>query len=150
MIRRLEKADIDRVAQIWLDTNRQAHAFIPAQYWEKHLDEVKGLFVLAEMYVYEEKSGGPVLGFVGLDGDYIAGIFVWSQAQSQGIGRQLLDFVKGIRTNLYLGVYRKNRRAVQFYEREGFRIQREQADADTGEGEYRMTWGGNSSSISEF
>lgn len=142
LIRRLEKADIDRVAQIWLDTNRQAHAFIPARYWEEHLEEVKGLFALAELYVYEEKAGGPVLGFVGLDGDYIAGIFVERQAQSRGIGRQLLDFVKGIRTNLYLGVYQKNRRAVQFYEREGFRIQQAQVDGDTGEGEYRMTWGG--------
>ena len=37
MIRELRKADIDKVADIWLDTNIRAHDFIPAQYWESNL-----------------------------------------------------------------------------------------------------------------
>ena len=37
-------------------------------------------------------------------------------------------------------VYVKNKRAVQFYEREGFCIQREGKDAETGEKEYCMLW----------
>ena len=32
MIRELRKADINIVADIWLDTNIKAHYFIPAQY----------------------------------------------------------------------------------------------------------------------
>ena len=36
MIRELRKADIDKVADIWLDTNIRAHDFIPAQYWESN------------------------------------------------------------------------------------------------------------------
>lgn len=35
MIRVLQKRDIDRVAEIWLECNRKAHAFIPADYWKK-------------------------------------------------------------------------------------------------------------------
>lgn len=31
MIRELRKADIDKVADIWLDTNIRAHDFIPAR-----------------------------------------------------------------------------------------------------------------------
>ena len=34
MIRKLQKADIMKVADIWLDINIKAHNFIPAQYWE--------------------------------------------------------------------------------------------------------------------
>ena len=30
MIRELRKADVDKVADIWLDTNIRAHDFIPA------------------------------------------------------------------------------------------------------------------------
>ena len=30
MIRELRITDVDRVAEIWLDTNLQAHDFIPA------------------------------------------------------------------------------------------------------------------------
>ena len=32
MIRVLQEADIDRAAEIWLDSNLKAHYFIPAQY----------------------------------------------------------------------------------------------------------------------
>lgn len=31
MIRRLQKTDIDAVSGIWLDANRDAHDFIPAE-----------------------------------------------------------------------------------------------------------------------
>lgn len=38
MIRKLQKADINRVADIWLDTNLKAHYFIPAQYWKNNFE----------------------------------------------------------------------------------------------------------------
>lgn len=34
MIRKLQKTDVIKVADIWLDSNIKAHDFIPAQYWE--------------------------------------------------------------------------------------------------------------------
>ena len=33
MIRKLQKVDINRVADIWLKTNLKAHFFSPEQYW---------------------------------------------------------------------------------------------------------------------
>ena len=36
MIRRMQRADIDRVADIWLDTNIRAHNFISKQYWQNN------------------------------------------------------------------------------------------------------------------
>ena len=41
MIRALQKADIDSVSDIWLDTNLKAHDSIPAQYWNSNYDLVK-------------------------------------------------------------------------------------------------------------
>lgn len=138
MIRDMHRDDIGPVADIWLDTNIRTHAFIPSRYWESHFGAVKGMLLEAELYVYED--GGGIQGFIGLDGDYIAGIFIRSEAQSRGIGKELLDFVKARRDRLALNVYRKNGRAVRFYLREGFAVQQEQTDGDTGESEYRMLW----------
>ena len=140
MIRNLEKTDVDSVAEIWLDTNIKAHNFVPAKHWESNFTLVKEMFLQAEMYLYEEEKTRQILGFVGLNGNYIEGIFVCGEAQSQGIGKRLLDFVKERKEFLRLGVYQKNERAVQFYKREGFQIESENVDEDTGEKEYIMTW----------
>lgn len=41
MIRKLQKTDINRVADIWLDTNLIAHDFISAKYWKNNFQLVK-------------------------------------------------------------------------------------------------------------
>ena len=60
-----------------------------------------------------------IAGFIGLDGSYIAGIFVRAEKQSRGAGRQLLDHAKCIRPALTLHVYEQNARAVRFYRAAG-------------------------------
>lgn len=138
MIRKLQKADIDSVAAIWLDTNLKAHNFIPAQYWQSNFDMVKEMLAQSEVYVCEDEQ--KILGFIGLNDDYIAGIFVSALVQSQGSGKLLLDFIKGRKEKLRLSVYQKNTRAISFYQREGFEIQCEGFDEATCEKEYVMIW----------
>lgn len=138
MIRELQKADIGSVADIWLDTNIKTHDFIPVQYWQSNFDMVKEMFSQAEVYVYENEK--KIQGFVGLNDEYIAGIFVSSEVQSQGIGKLLLNFVKERKEKLSLSVYQKNTRAMRFYQREGFEIQSENLDENTGKKEYVMIW----------
>ena len=140
MIRSMKQSDLDPVALIWLDTNIKAHDFIPASYWRDHFEAVRGMLAEAEIYVWEEEGSGKVQGFVGLDGEYIAGIFVQSQSLSQGIGGRLLDYIKKQHSRLTLRVYAKNTRAVRFYQRESFRIQMEETDEMTGQKEYVMLW----------
>ncbi len=140
MIRNLEKTDVDNVAEIWLDTNIKAHDFISAEYWKSNFAVVKEMFLQAEIYIYEEEQTKQILGFVGLNDNYIEGIFVCSESQSRGVGKQLLDFIKERKSSLQLSVYQKNERAIQFYKREGFQIQSENVDKDTGEKEYVMVW----------
>lgn len=138
MIRTLQKADINRVVDIWLDTNIKAHSFIPSQYWKSNCDLVREMLPHAEVYVYENEQG--IQGFVGLNGDYMEGIFVSDGMQSQGIGKRLLDFIKSKKVKLCLNVYQKNMRAIYFYQREGFKIQHEGIDEATGEKDYTMIW----------
>ena len=138
MIRKMQTADIDETAGIWLDTNLKAHDFIPAEYWKENYDAVKEMISQAEVYIYEDKSR--IQGFAGLDQDYIAGIFVREEAQTRGIGKSLLDRVKEEKRKLALNVYVRNMRAVRFYLREGFRIVEDGTDENTGEKEYLMRW----------
>lgn len=92
MIRKLQNADMDRVAGIWLDANLRAHCFISPQYWKSNFSPVKEMLPRAEVYVYENDR--EIWGFIGLNGEYIEGIFVSGEMQSRGIGKRLLDFVK--------------------------------------------------------
>ena len=138
MIRELRKADINIVADIWLDTNIKAHYFIPAQYWKRNLELVKELLLQATVYVYEDNY--EIQGFIGMNSEYIEGIFVAAEMQSRGIGKLLLDYAKDRKSKLLLKVYQKNTRAVRFYQGEGFEIQSEGVDDDTGEKDYAMIW----------
>lgn len=138
MIRSLQKADINRVADIQLDTNLKAHSFISAQYWESNYELVKEMLSQAEVYVYED--GQKIQGFIGLSDKYIEGIFVSEKMQSQGIGKLLLNYIKDRKDVLHLNVYQKNIRAIHFYQREGFEIQCEGLDEATGEKDYVMIW----------
>lgn len=138
MIRTLKEKDVDIVAKIWLETNIKAHDFIASSYWKEHYEMVKDMFLQAEVYVYEiEKE---IMGFIGLDKEYIEGIFVLDQYQKRGIGKALLNHVKAKNEHLSLNVYHKNLNAILFYQREGFCIQYEDVDKNTGEKEYRMVW----------
>ena len=47
---------------------------------------------------------------------------------------------KDKKVSLQLNEYQKNARAISFYQREGFIIQCEGLDEDTGEKEYTMLW----------
>ena len=57
MIRKLRKADVNRVAKIWLDTNIKAHYFISVQYWKNNFELVKELLLQSTVYVYEDNQG---------------------------------------------------------------------------------------------
>lgn len=140
MIRTFRESDLSTVMEIWLDTNIKAHNFISKEYWTSNYEMVKEILPKAEIYVYEDDATNLIEGFIGLTDSYIAGLFVKETAQSKGIGKQLLDHVKSMKSNMKLSVYQENIRAVHFYQREQFQIQSEIIDDNTNEKELIMTW----------
>ena len=101
---------------------------------------VREMLPHAEIYVHENDCAKRVDGFIGLSDDCIEGIFVNGAVQSKGIGKQLLDRTKEVRSTLRLNVYQKNERAIRFYLREGFSVHSEAVDGNTGEAEFKMVW----------
>ena len=140
MIRKFENLDLDAVMQIWLQANLDAHAFIPASFWEAHFEMVRDMLPQAELYVHENEAPRQIDGFIGLAENHIEGIFVAKAARSKGIGRVLLEYAKSRKPRLMLSVYQKNERALAFYQREQFTVQSEGIDEDTNEAELQMLW----------
>jgi len=142
MVRKFETQDLDAVMQIWLQANLDAHAFIPASFWEAHFEMVRDLLPQAELYVHEDAGTRQIDGFIGLTENHIEGIFVVKSARSKGIGKALLDYAKSRKPRLDLSVYQKNERALAFYQREQFTVQSEGIDEDTNEAELQIFGGG--------
>jgi len=138
MIRTFEQADLEQVMSIWLSSNLDTHTFIDAAYWKENYDYVRKLISDATIFVYEINS--EIAAFVGLEGTYIAGIFVKKEFRSQGIGKELLDCLKKQYDNLSLDVFLQNVKAIRFYERENFQIISKKIDEDTGALEYTMQY----------
>ncbi|MGI6029142.1 MAG: GNAT family N-acetyltransferase [Candidatus Heteroscillospira sp.] len=140
MIRKFKPRDLDRVMQLWLEGNLDAHDFVPGDYWTSNAAAVSELLLQAELYVFE--LCGEIQGFAGMQDDYLAGIFVDKACRSMGIGKQLLEHIKKNHSVFTLNVYQRNRKAVEFYLREGLLVLGKSLDQDTGETEYTMQWSG--------
>jgi ribosomal protein S18 acetylase RimI-like enzyme len=138
IIRKPLLTEIEAVIKIWLDGNIQTHPFIQPDYWLNHIEYMRQVLPMSEVYVCEVE--GEIAGFIGLDGDYIAGLFVSKAYQSQGVGRRLVEFIKQLHPTLTLAVYKQNERAMQFYAKLNFVVVEERIDANTNEVELLMRW----------
>lgn len=130
--------DLDDVMNIWLKSNIEVHYFISENYWKDNFDFVRKEIEKSEIYVCEENK--KILGFAGVCGEYIAGIFILKDFRNRGIGKKLLDYLKSIKENLSLHVYEKNRFALKFYLRENFIVNEIKKDEITKENEVFMIW----------
>ena len=138
MIRNYQNSDLDTLMQIWLEGNLDAHDFVDPSYWQDNYELVKKELPNAHLYVDEED--GEIAGFVGMQGDYIAGIFVKSDYRGRGIGGKMIDFLKQKHDRLQLSVYEKNEAVFNFYQKHGFRLVKKDIDQETGAVDCLMEW----------
>ena len=138
MIRENTNNDLERIMQIWLDTNISVHKYIPQEYWTSNAKYVKEAIQEAEVYVYEDNK--EIIGFIGINKGHIEGIFVEEKYRNQGIGKELIAYCKNKYNKLTLEVYKKNTKAINFYEREQFKPIKEDVDEANNEVEILMEW----------
>lgn len=138
IIKKFHLRDEKQLLDLWLDTNLDVHDFVDKKYWRDNFEYVKKAFLKAE--IYTAKEAREILGFIGLNGSYIEGLFVKKHSRSKGIGQKLLNKAKEINPVLSLNVYLKNEKAQKFYLREGFFIKNKNIDENTGEAQYFMIW----------
>lgn len=129
---------LDQIMDIWLSSNKQAHPFVDPGYWESNRRQVREAIPQSELLAWTE--GEKILAFLGLSGDWIAGLFVDASRRGQGIGHRLIEAAKKRHSYLGLAVYVKNKQAVSFYQREGFSVVEDRLDPSTGQLEWEMEW----------
>ncbi|RBW68475.1 GNAT family N-acetyltransferase [Bacillus taeanensis] len=138
-IRVNKKIEIDKMIDIWYKGSLIAHNFIDKDYWKSQRSEMKETyFPMSENYVICNKK--EVVGFISMVDNYLAALFIDTNHQGKGYGKELLNFIKERRTNIQLKVYKKNDEAVKFYLRSGFIKKEELLDEQTAEGEFLMEW----------
>ena len=138
MIRLFSLDDLDDVMKIWLNCNLEVHNFIYKDYFISNYSYVKEQMKQSNIFVYE--NNGKILGFIGIDNGFIQGIFVSKTSRSKGIGKKLIDYCKEKNSTLSLKVYEKNKRAINFYKNQEFRIHSKSVDIQTQQVEYDMVW----------
>lgn len=132
---------LDQLMSIWLSGNLTAHPFVHTGYWHEQAPFVRAALQEAEIIMgLADDPDDRILGFIGLQANYIAGLFIRKDAQHQGIGTALLTLVKNNHQCLRLNVYIANRQAVAFYHHSGFRVLNQTIDQATNQPEYTMQW----------
>ncbi|WP_318767353.1 GNAT family N-acetyltransferase [Lactiplantibacillus carotarum] len=129
---------LDQLMAIWLAGNLAAHPFIKPDYWYQQAPAVRLALPKARLIVATLAEN--IVGFIGLQGHYIAGIFVQQNAQQRGVGTALLTAAKAQTHKLQLSVYVANRPAVAFYHHSGFHVHEQRIDKATRQPEYTMRW----------
>ena len=138
MIRLFSLDDLDDIMKIWLNCNLEVHNYIYKDYFISNYSYVKEQMKQSNIFVYE--NNGKILGFIGIDNGFIQGIFVSKTSRSKGIGKKLIDYCKEKNSTLSLKVYEKNKRAINFYKNQEFRIHSKSVDIQTQQVEYDMVW----------
>lgn len=132
MIREFKSADLDKVMEIWLQGNEQAHNFIDSNFFKQNFDIVEMLIPMSTVYV-QDLDG--VKGFIGITENYISGLFVEQDYRRQGTGKALVNKAKQRYNELFVHVYKKNTDAINFFRSQNFEIISESINEESNESE---------------
>ncbi|WP_239733498.1 MULTISPECIES: GNAT family N-acetyltransferase [Mammaliicoccus] len=132
-----DEETLNSLGKIWLNSNITVHNFIEEEYWHNNYENVINAFKEAEIVVYTKN--GKILGFCGLIDNYIAGMFIVKSDRNKGIGTKLIKYLQKEKEKLSLKVYKKNKKAVNFYHKNHFTIENLSED-ENGYYEYTMYW----------
>ncbi|WP_420540040.1 N-acetyltransferase [Paenibacillus polymyxa] len=139
-IRPAKVEELKELVAIWLDASIEAHHFIAPQYWNSQAGEMESKYLpLTQNYVIIQDDH-TIGGFISMLDGYLAALFIRVDSQRKGHGKLLLDWVKKQYEEIHLKVYQSNTKAFNFYTKNGFTIQGESVDAETGEKEFVMVW----------
>lgn len=118
-IRAFRPADKARLLDIWYRASLEAHHFLPKELLAEQ-KTVVGEIYLAKAETFVAVQGQLPVGFIGLLGSHIGGLFVDPGLHGAGIGRLLVAHAMKLKGELDLEVYAHNEGACGFYRRLGF------------------------------
>ena len=139
MIRKYKPEDCEEVLEVWYAASQVAHPFVSEEFLADEREQIRNNHLpKAETWVFQHEEA--VAGFIALMGNEVGAIFVKPELQGRGIGRALMDHAAGSRDSLFLDVFKQNSIGRRFYDRYGFRFQREHAHEQTGNLQLRLVY----------
>ena len=93
-IKRMAASHIPQVVALWYEVSIESHDFISSDYWQQNREAMAREY-LPESETYLAVEQDDILGFGSVAGSYLAALFVKSSAQGRGIGKGLLNYIKG-------------------------------------------------------
>ena len=141
MIRKYKTTDTDSILEVWYAASTLAHPFLADAFVAKTKIDMRELYLPnAETWVYEKE--GSVLGFISMLGNEIGGLFVFPHHHSQGIGTQLVNYVRPLHETLEVEVFENNGIGRSFYDKYGFKLMESHVHEPTQQQVLRMKFAG--------
>jgi len=118
----IEAEDSPRVVEVWEASVRATHHFLT----EADIQYIKALveddLAQVETLLGVRDGDGQVVGFIGVEGDEVAALFIHPAWRGQGIGRRLFTYAVETLGATKVDVNEQNDQAVGFYQRMGFEV----------------------------
>ena len=130
MIRNFKESDIHDIETVYEKSNNALALKVSPVFFKKDKKNFTSSTIRnCKTSVYEHE--GKVVGIISSSEDCIEGLFVLPDFWNRGIGTELLNYATAGKDEVFLQVYADNKRAINFYRKNGFEI--------TGNGVCQMT-----------
>jgi len=138
VIRPYEARDLEQLLEVFDSASRVGHPFLDETWLQIERRRLPESYLPAtETSVFE--LDGKVVGFIAMLGQEVAALFVAAEHHREGVGRALLNHVRGRTDSLMLDVFEENVVARAFYERYGFRKIDRRVHSETGRMHLRLS-----------
>lgn len=121
-ITKITADDMPRVVEVWEASVRATHHFLT----EDNIQYIRSLvsddLTPLEYLLGVRDDQGQVVGFIGVEGDEVAALFIHPAWRGQGIGRSLFTYAVDTLGATKVDVNEQNEQAVGFYRHMGFEV----------------------------
>jgi len=115
-------SDYACLVQIWEDSVRATHDFLPDSYIDMLKNLVLSRYLDAVMLICTKDVRQHITGFAGVSAGKVEMLFIDPRYRGQGLGRQLLGYAIEHMNADELDVNEQNPQALGFYLKQGFEV----------------------------
>lgn len=119
LIRPYAPSDREQLLEVWYQASRVGHPFLSLRDVEDQRAQVRNIY-LPQADIWVVVQDDTPVGFIGLLGAFIGGLFVSPSVHKAGIGRSLVEHAARLKGSLEVEVYARNQGALGFYRQMGF------------------------------
>ena len=127
MITAATEKDYPEIIDVWEQSVRATHHFLPEEYLQQIKTLLPSIFPAVQIFVAQDNN--KIAGFLGVAEKKIEMLFIHPDSRGKGIGKQLTEFaIHELQANK-VDVNEQNEQATGFYQRMGFVVTgREETD----------------------